>query len=165
MTAPTARRGFTGTSAAAVIERRAEPEWMRERRREAWEIYQEIPMPTLRDEEWRRTNLRDIHLEDVELDLSWQAPSATLLPEAEREEEFGGFLGIHDGRRVEYRLDPKLKEQGVVFTDLATALEEREDLVQQYFMTQCVPPSDGKFAALHGAFWDSGTILYVPRGA
>jgi Fe-S cluster assembly protein SufD len=165
MTAPTARRGFTGTSAAAVIERRAEPEWMRERRREAWEIYQEIPMPTLRDEEWRRTNLRDIHLEDVELDLSWEMPSRTLLPEAEREEKFGGFLGIHDGRRVEYRLDPKLKEQGVIFTDLATALQEHEDLLQQYFMTQCVPPSDGKFAALHGAFWDSGTFLYVPRGA
>src|SRR5262249_41900618 len=41
---------------------------------------------------------------------------------------------------------------------------EHPELLQQYFMTQVVPPSDSKFAALHAAFWDNGTFLYVPAG-
>jgi Fe-S cluster assembly protein SufD len=165
MTAPTARRGFTEDAMAELIQRRAEPDWMRERRLEAWRIYQEIPMPTQQDEEWRRTSLRDVlHLDQVDLDVPWQKPEGTLLPEAERKEKFGGFLGIHDGRPVEYMLGDDLKERGVIFTDMATAVEERPDLVREYFMTRCVPPGDSKFAALHAAFWDTGTFLYVPKG-
>ena len=164
MTAPTARRGFTTEAVDTLIQQRNEPEWMRERRREAWTTYQELPMPTQQDEEWRRTSLRDIHLEDVELSEDWRAPTGTLLPEAERKETFGGFLGIYDGRQVEYRLDDDLKAKGVIFTDMATALREHGDLVREYFMTKCVPASDSKFAALHGAFWDTGTFLYVPKG-
>jgi Fe-S cluster assembly protein SufD len=149
---------------AELIQRRAEPEWMRERRLEAWRLYREIPMPTQQDEEWRRTSLRDIHLENVELQGSSRPPKETLLPEAERKEQFGGFLGIHDGVRVEHALAPELQARGVIFTDMATAVEEHSDLVREYFMTSCVPPSDGKFAALNGAFWDTGTFLYVPKG-
>jgi Fe-S cluster assembly protein SufD len=164
MTAPTARRGFSEDAMTELIHRRVEPDWMRERRLDAWKIYQEIPMPTQRDEEWRRTSLRDIHLEDVELSDVSQQPKGTLLPEAERKENFGGFLGIHDGRPVERVLAEELKAKGVIFTDMATAVEEHPDLVREFFMTSCVPPSDGKFAALHGAFWDTGTFLYVPKG-
>ena len=88
----------------------------------------------------------------------------SLLPEAERGEIFGGFLGIYDGRPVEHRLAEDLRAKGVIFTDMATAVVEHGDLLRQYFMTRCVPAGDSKFAALHGAFWDTGTFLYVPRG-
>jgi Fe-S cluster assembly protein SufD len=165
MTAPTAKRGFTDEAVAELVERRAEPEWMRERRLRAWEIYQQLPMPTQTDEEWRRTSLRDIHLEDVDLGAAWQEPErTTLLPEAERSEAFGGFLGIYDGRPVEHQLADDLRASGVIFTDMATAVARHGDLVREYFMTRCVPAGDSKFAALHGAFWDTGTFLYVPRG-
>ncbi len=164
MTAPTARRGFTEDAMAELIERRAEPDWMAQRRQEAWKTYESLPMPTQQDEEWRRTNIRDIHLEDVVLDSDWRQPEGTLLPPAERNENFGGFLGIHDGRPVEYRLADELAARGVIFTDLASAVRKHPELVRQYFMTECVPAGDSKFAALHGAFWDSGTFLYVPKG-
>ena len=42
---------------------------------------------------------------------------------------------------------------------METAIKEHEDLVKEYFMT-CVPPSDHKFAALHGAVW-SGVHLFM----
>jgi len=35
---------------------------------------------------------------------------------------------------------------------MADALREYPDLVKKYFM-QLVPPTDHKFAALHGAVW------------
>ncbi|MGZ3666010.1 MAG: Fe-S cluster assembly protein SufD, partial [Ktedonobacterales bacterium] len=146
------------------IAQRDEPEWMRERRRDAWKTYLNTPMPTRQDEEWRRTDLRDLKLDQVMPFSETQAPEGTLLPEVERNEPLGGFIGLHDARRVEYRLDEDLVRKGVIFTDLATAVREHGDLIRQYFMTQVVPASDSKFAALHGAFWDNGVFLYVPRG-
>ncbi len=165
MTAPVARRGFSEDALAELIERRDEPAWMRDFRRDAWKTYEGIPMPTRQDEEWRRTDLRRLKLDEVEPQPEADgSATGTLVPEAERRENFGGFLGLRDAERVEYRLSDELSAQGVIFTDLRTAVREHGDLVSQYFMTRCVPPSDSKFAALHAAFWDNGVFLYVPRG-
>ncbi len=65
------------------------------------------------------------------------------------------------GARV--TLSEELGRQGVVVMDLNRAVRERPDLVQQYFMTECVPFTYSKFAALHGAFWTGGVLVYVPR--
>jgi Fe-S cluster assembly protein SufD len=165
MTAPVARRGFTEAAVAELIARRAEPEWMRERRLDAWQTYQRIPMPTRQDEEWRRTDLRRLKLDDVQPYSDDRASAGgTLLPEAEREEQLAGFLGLRNAQRTEFRIKESLTEKGVIFTDLASAVRDHGELVREYFMTRCVPASDSKFAALHGAFWDNGIFLYVPRG-
>jgi Fe-S cluster assembly protein SufD len=164
MSAPAARRGFTADAVTDLLTRRAEPEWMRERRQAAWQTYEQIPMPTRQDEEWRRTDLRGLKLDQVEPFAAPSAADGSLLPEAERGDELAGFLGFRDGRLVESRLDQALAEKGVIFTDLATAVQERGELVRDHFMTRCVPATDSKFAALHGAFWDNGPFLYVPRG-
>src|SRR5258705_7171776 len=104
MTAPVARRGFTEAAVAELIARRAEPEWMRERRLDAWQTYQRIPMPTRQDEEWRRTDLRRLKLADVQ-PYSDGPPSeeGRLLPEAEREVQFASFLGAPNAHRTEIR--------------------------------------------------------------
>ena len=54
--------------------------------------------------------------------------------------------------------------QGVVYTDMESALTgEYADLVHSHFM-KLVPPRDHKFAALHGAVWSGGSFVYVPAG-
>lgn len=165
MTAPVARRGFTEEAVNELIERRDEPEWMRERRRQAWQAYQDTPMPTRQDEEWRRTDLRELKLNDyAPYTESATSAEATLLPESERAEAPAGFLGLRNAQKVESALDAELAAKGVIFTDMVTAVREHGDLVREYFMTRCVSATDGKFAALHGAFWDNGVFLYVPRG-
>ena len=164
MTAPVARRGFTEEAVTELIARRGEPEWMRQRRLDAWKTYSAIPMPTRQDEEWRRTDLRALKLDDVTPYADAASNGSSLVPETERSEQFAGFVGLRDDSAVEQHLDANLAAQGVIFTDLATAVREHGDLVREYFMTHCVPASDSKFAALHGAFWDNGIFLYVPRG-
>ena len=57
-----------------------------------------------------------------------------------------------------------MKRKGVIFTDMDTALEKHCDLLGADFMTKVVKANDGYFAALHGAFWQGGTFVYVPRG-
>ncbi|HLZ10151.1 MAG TPA: Fe-S cluster assembly protein SufD, partial [Chloroflexota bacterium] len=44
---------------------KGEPQWLRDWRLAAFDYYQAMPMPTQRDEEWRRTDLRALRLDDV----------------------------------------------------------------------------------------------------
>ena len=75
-----------------------------------------------------------------------------------------GLLIQVDGVTQTYEMDSALQEQGVIFCDMHTAVAEHGDLVRKHFMTEAVPISEGKFAALHGAFWRGGSFLYVPKG-
>jgi Fe-S cluster assembly protein SufD len=61
-------------------------------------------------------------------------------------------------------LSAELKQQGVILTDMDTAVREHADLVREYFMTQAVPVATSKYTALHAAFWSGGFFLYVPAG-
>jgi Fe-S cluster assembly protein SufD len=164
MSAPAARRGFTAEAIADLLQRRDEPLWMRERRQAAWQAWEEIPMPTRQDEEWRRTDLRGLRLDQVEPYGPASAGELSLVPTLESQAKLAGFLGIRDAQVAERHLEEEWAVRGVIFTDLATALREHVDLVRDHFMTRCVPATDSKFAALHGAFWDNGVLLYVPRG-
>ncbi len=144
-----------------------EPEWMLEFRLAAFEIYEDTPMPTIKDEAWRRTNLRQLNFEDIgpsiNGDAAVHAEIPSFLGEQLTEDKVGGNLLQIDGVTQKYELSDELKAQGVVFCDMHTAVTNHPDLVKKYFMTQGVKVTEGKFAALHGAFWRGGTFLYVPR--
>jgi len=60
-------------------------------------------------------------------------------------------------------MQERWEDKGVVFCDMDKAVQDHEDLVKEYFMTKAVPPSDNKFAALHGAIWSGGSFVYVPE--
>ena len=165
------RSGFSGEAIEALSALRKDPAWVRERRWLAWRFYEEIPFPTTNDERWRRTSLAGLDLDRV---LPWRAepPSPALsikeLPTALREhlalaEETAGLL-VHCDGFVQFRsLSDELTAKGVIFTDMDTAVREYAPWVQPYFMTEAVPIDSNKFAALHAAFWQGGTFLYVPR--
>jgi Fe-S cluster assembly protein SufD len=144
-----------------------EPEWMLEFRLKAFEVYENTPMPTIKDEAWRRTNLRQFKFDEIgpsiNGDAAVQAEIPSFLGEQLTEDKVGGNLLQIDGVTQKYELSDELKAQGVVFCDMHTAVSNHPDLVQKYFMTQGVKVTEGKFAALHGAFWRGGTFLYVPR--
>src|ERR1700712_4325446 len=62
-TATTPATGFSEAAFENFLKGRAEPEWLRKRRREAFEAFRSLPWPTLRDEEWRRTDIRAFKLD------------------------------------------------------------------------------------------------------
>jgi Fe-S cluster assembly protein SufB len=84
------------------------------------------------------------------------------IPEAERK-VLAGVGAQYESEVVYHRLREEWAKLGVIFLDMDDALEQYPDLVRQYFM-KCVPATDHKFAALHGAVWSGGTFLYVPKG-
>jgi Fe-S cluster assembly protein SufD len=143
-----------------------EPAWMREFRLRAWEQFAQTPLPTTQDEPWRRTDLRRFKLEQFgpSLNGAHAAVEVPLYLAAQlTEDQAGGVLVEVNGVATKYELSDQLKEQGVIFTDMHTAVREHPELVRRYFMTQAVTPGEGKFALLHAAFWRGGTFVYVPR--
>src|SRR5699024_4822710 len=60
-------------------------------------------------------------------------------------------------------LSEELKNQGVIFTDIFTALKEHEDLVKKYYMTDAVSVNEHKLTALHAALLNGGVFVYIPK--
>lgn len=152
-----------------------EPDWLREQRQTAWSVFEETPMPTTADEAWRRTSLRKIKWSEFAItntsSLSpahdaWLAVAdlpADVQSALEIDRPASGRMVIANNQIVYYQFDPDVAAEGVIFTDLSTAVAEYPDLVQKYLGTEAVSPSNGKFAALNSALWQSGVFLYVPR--
>ena len=144
-----------------------EPEWMLDLRLGAWEIFSSLPMPTTRDEAWRRTDIRRFKLDSFGISLNGNGATGAKVPShlaaQLTEDAAGGVLVEVDGLVKDYSLSDELRGQGVVFCDMHTAVREHGDLVRKYFMTEAVRADAGKFAALHAAFWRGGVFLYVPR--
>ncbi|MDU2065821.1 MAG: Fe-S cluster assembly protein SufB, partial [Sporomusaceae bacterium] len=84
------------------------------------------------------------------------------IPQAEKE-SLAGVGAQYDSEVVYHSVREDLVKQGVVYTDMETAVKEYEPMVKEYFM-KLVPPSDHKFVALHGAVWSGGSFVYVPPG-
>ncbi|HSR29206.1 MAG TPA: Fe-S cluster assembly protein SufD, partial [Anaerolineae bacterium] len=74
-----------------------------------------------------------------------------------------GLILQRDSAQVYLDLADNVRAQGVIWTDLHTAVKEYPDLVQKYFMEQAVPVTTDKYTALNAAFWSGGTFLYVPK--
>ena len=85
------------------------------------------------------------------------------IPQAERQ-SLAGVGAQYDSELVYHNVKKEVAEQGVVYTDLESALHgEHAEMIRKHFM-KLVPPTDHKFAALHGAVWSGGSFVYVPPG-
>ncbi len=163
-------KGFSQSSVEELSSHRHEPTWVREKRLKAWSAYEELPMPSRTDEEWRRTDIRRLPVDDVApfAGLDGQVSSLSELPvdiaSSLGDPKLRSGINVQiDGCTVYTELSTELAEQGVIFCDLATAIGQHPDLVKKYFMTDCVPADENKFAALNGALWSGGTFVYVPK--
>lgn len=146
----------------ALVRRLDEPEWLQEERRAALRTFDALPWPSERDENWRYTQLKRFSLEGL---APAEGPRDRSVSERIRmrmsDSDAEGILVHKNGERVEHVSE--LREEGVVFTDLRTAVREHEELVRQHLYT-VVDAKAGKYHALNAAFWQNGTFVYVPRG-
>ncbi len=136
-------------------------------RERAWEVYEALPMPTLKDEPWRRTDIRGLPAEALrfpdEVAREKGAPVPSSLQESPLGEELAGQLVLSMETPVLHTLEEGLAQQGVVFTDLRTAEQEHPELLSR-LMGQVVKPAEGKFAALAHALARNGALIYIPKG-
>jgi Fe-S cluster assembly protein SufB len=165
-------KGLTREIIEQISEEKNEPQWMRDFRLKSLEIYNSMPMPA-----WG-PDLTDLDVENIvtyirpntDMKHDWKDVPQDIkktfdllgIPKAEQV-SLAGVGAQYDSEVVYHNVSKELTSQGVLYMDMETAVKEHEDLVKPYFM-KLVPPSDHKFAALHGAVWSGGSFVYVPAG-
>ena len=164
--------GLTPEIVRDISKRKNDPEWMTEFRLKSLEVYNSLELPT-----WG-PSLEELNMDDIvtyvqpdaKMTGSWEEVPEDIkdtfdrlgIPEAEKT-SLGGVGAQYDSEVVYHSIQEDMVKQGVIYTDMETALVEHGDIVREYFMT-LVPPKDHKFAALHGAVWSGGSFVYVPEG-
>ena len=167
-----AQQGLTEEIIRDIAKQKHDPEWMLDFRLKSLETYNKMALPS-----WG-PDLSELDMDEI---VTYVRPDAKMtgnwkevpedikdtfdrlgIPEAEKT-SLAGVGAQYDSEVVYHSIQDSLVKQGVVYTDMETALVEQEELVKRYFM-KLVPPKDHKVAALHGAVWSGGSFVYVPEG-
>jgi Fe-S cluster assembly protein SufD len=160
--------GFSQEAFDAFLAAREEPGWLTDMRGAAWRRFQELPMPSVREEEWMRTDIRLFKIDRFGFP-EWggaESESANELPHAllAAGVELGGHVTSLDSHPATASLADAWAKRGVLFGSLDALVAEHGDLLRPYFERKVVDPNKDKFSALHAAAWCGGTLLYVPMG-
>ncbi|MDR6226068.1 Fe-S cluster assembly protein SufD [Desmospora profundinema] len=140
-----------------------EPTWMLKNRLQALEAASQLRLPKLektRIDNWNFTDVEPINPESAIASVDALPEDIRRFVSADGEDS---LLIQKNSSPVYAQLPESLTRQGVVFTDLATALSKHPELVQPYFMTDGIRPDEHKLAALHAALWSGGAFLYLPK--
>ena len=165
-------KGLNKEIVEEISRQKNDPEWMKEIRLKALEAYSKLELPT-----WG-PNLSELKMEEIatyvrpksKLNTSWEDVPEDIkntfdklgIPEAEKK-SLAGVGAQYDSEVVYHSIKEELIKQGVIYTDMETAVKNYPEIVKKYFM-KCVPIADHKFVALHAAVWSGGSFVYVPEG-
>lgn len=167
------QEGLDEETVLKVSAEKNDPEWMRNFRLKCLKLYNEMEMPKwgpsiegldmdkitsyVRHKSDMKNNWEDVP-EDIKNTFERLG-----IPQAERE-SLAGVGAQYDSELVYHNVKDEVAAQGVIYTDLESAMKtEYADMIKSHFMT-LIPPTDHKFAALHGAVWSGGSFVYVPKG-
>lgn len=165
--------GLTPAIVEKLSKEKNDPAWMEQFRLESLQIYNNMRVP-----DWG-PSLDGLDIDHIatyvrpntKMQNNWENVPQDIkdtferlgIPQAERK-SLAGVGAQYDSELVYHNVRAEVAAQGVVYTDMESALHgEYADMVRKYFM-KLVTPRDHKFAALHGAVWSGGSFVYVPKG-
>lgn len=143
---------MTKKSILTFSQSKAEPAWLQEKRLAAFDKIDDLELPRIERVKFKRWNLGDGTI--TESPISANVPDFTSFGENPKLVQLGTQTVLES-------LPAKLVEQGVVFTDFHSALEEIPQVIEKYFATALKFDED-KLSAYHTAYFNSGAVLYVP---
>ena len=166
--------GLTPEIVREISEKKDEPDWMLELRLKSLDIYNGFPIPT-----WGPSidGLDMDHIvtyvkPETDQQASWDDVPEDIkdtfdrlgIPEAERS-YLAGVGAQYDSELVYHSMQESASKMGIVYSGIEEALQDPkwEGIIRDHFM-KLIPPTDHKFAALHGAVWSGGSFVYVPAG-
>jgi Fe-S cluster assembly protein SufB len=166
--------GLTRDTVNYIADVKGEPDWIREFRLKALDIFESKPMPT----HWASKDLEAIVFEKIRYYLansqratrSWDEVPEDVkrtferlgIPEQERR-FLAGVEAQFDSEAVYSNIKKAVGEQGVIFVGSTEGLKEHPEIFRKWF-GKIIPIGDNKFSALNSAVFSGGSFIYVPPG-
>ena len=166
------KKGLSRHVVEEISRMKDEPEWMRDSRLRAYDIFLAKTLP-MWGGDLTRLNFDNIYYYIKPFDKqgkTWDDVPAEIkntfdklgIPQAERK-FLAGVGAQYDSEVVYHSISKMLEKKGVIFVDTDTAVKKYPELLREYF-GKIIPPADNKFAALNTAVWSGGSFIYVPKG-
>ncbi len=169
-------KGLSEDVVRLISSKKGEPEWMTERRLEAYRHWLTLKHPT-----WAHLTIPEIDFQDI---IYYAAPKPkkklNSMDEVDEElkrtfdklgipiEEQMALAGVAvdavmDSVSVKTTFKETLAEKGIIFCSMSEAIQEHPDLIEQY-LGSVVPHTDNFYAALNAAVFSDGSFCYIPKG-
>jgi Fe-S cluster assembly protein SufB len=168
-----AKPGISEQLVRQISKDKKEPKFMLDKRLKGLKLFKELKMPSF------GPDISDLDLNklsyyvrpDAKKAKKWKDVPKNIketfdklgIPEAEKK-ALAGVGAQYESEVIYHNLKADLAEKGVIFLDMDDAVKEYPELIQKYFMTNCVPIGLHKFSALHASVWSGGSFIYVPKG-
>lgn len=167
------KAGLTPEIVEKISKEKNDPAWMQQFRLQSLQIYNSLQVPN-----WG-PDIEDLDMDNIvtyvrpksKMSAKWSEVPKDIkdtferlgIPQAEQK-SLAGVGAQYDSELVYHNVRAEVAAQGVVYTDLESAMHgEYADMIRTHFM-HLVKPQEHKFAALHGAVWSGGSFVYVPKG-
>ena len=167
------KAGLTPEIVEKISKEKNDPAWMQQFRLQSLQIYNSLRVPN-----WG-PDIEDLDMDNIvtyvrpksKMSAKWSEVPKDIkdtferlgIPQAEQK-SLAGVGAQYDSELVYHNVRAEVAAQGVVYTDLESAMHgEYADMIRTHFM-HLVKPQEHKFAALHGAVWSGGSFVYVPKG-
>jgi Fe-S cluster assembly protein SufB len=166
--------GLTHDTIDYIVNVKGEPDWIREFRHKALDVFLSKPMPT----HWASKDLENIIFEKIRYYLakgqrptrSWDEVPEDVkntferlgIPEQERK-FLAGVEAQFDSEAVYSNIKKAVGDQGVIFMGSTEGLKEHPEIFRKWF-GKVIPTGDNKFSALNSAVFSGGSFIYVPPG-
>lgn len=166
--------GLTRDVVNYISDVKGEPDWIREFRLKALEVFESKPLPT----HWATHQLEELDFDKIRYYLSHGSESKRSWDEVpddvkrtferlgvpEQERKFlAGVDAQYDSESAYSSMREELREQGVIFVNPTEGLTEYEHIFRPWF-GKVIPTGDSKYSALNSAAFSGGSFIYIPKG-
>ncbi len=169
-------KGLNDDVIRLISQKKGEPEWMTQRRLEAFHYWQQMEHP-----QWGHLTIPEIDFQDI---IYYAAPKPAkkldsmdeVDPELKRTfdklgiplEEQMMLAGVAvdavmDSVSVKTTFKETLAEKGIIFCSMSEAIQEHPEMIKKY-LGSVVPYKDNYYAALNAATFSDGSFCYIPKG-
>ena len=164
-------KGLSEKTVRAISAEKGEPDWMLQKRLDAYNLFLKLPMPEF-GPDLSRLDFNEITYyikSSAQKARKWEDVPEHIketfdklgVPESERK-FLAGVEAMFESEAVYQGLREEWAEKGIILTDTDTALKQYPEIIKKYFGT-VVSAGDNKFSALNTAVWSGGSFLFIPK--
>ncbi|MGL5886099.1 MAG: hypothetical protein ACRCY2_08780, partial [Bombilactobacillus sp.] len=140
-------------SLQSISQQHQEPEWFLQQRQASLKLISQLSWPVI----------PQFHFHDWPLIASMDSQVSTSDVPKVDPANLDNFI-IQKGQSTgQVQLNPELQAQGVIVTDIFTALQTYPQLLRKYYFKVALRPDEDKLISYNCALMNNGIFIYIPE--